>query len=116
MIPQDPVLFSGSVRFNVDPFAAAPDAAVLDALKDAKLADRVAGDRPLDEAVQIAIRSNFRESTVVCIAHRINTIADYDRVLVLDDGVVLEDGNPAELLSDPNSQFAKLAAAHDEGV
>ncbi|KAH8069812.1 ATPase [Aureococcus anophagefferens] len=107
MIPQDPVLFSGTVRFNVDPFAAAADGDVRDALRDARLDDKLAGDDPwgaplcltraclrksklllldeatsavdeaLDEAVQLAIRANFKHSTVICIAHRINTIADY---------------------------------------
>ena len=161
MIPQDPVLFSGTVRFNVDPFAAAADGDVRDALRDARLDDKLAGDDPLgapveeggrnfslgerqllclaraclrksklllldeatsavdealDEAVQLAIRANFKHSTVICIAHRINTIADYDRVLVLDDGNVVEDGAPAALMADPASKFAQLAAAHDEGV
>ena len=73
-------------------------------------------DEALDEAVQLAIRANFKHSTVICIAHRINTIADYDRVLVLDDGNVVEDGAPAALMADPASKFAQLAAAHDEGV
>ena len=73
-------------------------------------------DEALDAAVQVAIRSNFKSSTVICIAHRINTIVDYDRVLVLDDGNVLEDGNPATLMANPKSKFALLAAAHDEGV
>ena len=73
-------------------------------------------DEALDAAVQRAIRRTFRDATVVCIAHRINTIADYDRVLVLDDGEVVEDGVPAVLAKDPQSVFGGLARSHDEGV
>ena len=73
-------------------------------------------DEALDAAVQRAIRRTFRDATVVCIAHRINTIADYDRVLVLDDGEVVEDGVPAVLAKDPSSVFGGLARSHDEGV
>ena len=73
-------------------------------------------DEALDAAVQRAIRRTFRDATVVCIAHRINTISDYDRVLVLDDGEVVEDGVPAVLAKDPSSVFGGLARSHDEGV
>ena len=73
-------------------------------------------DEALDAAVQRAIRRTFRDATVVCIAHRINTISDYDRVLVLDDGEVVEDGVPAVLARDPQSVFGGLARSHDEGV
>ena len=71
-------------------------------------------DEALDAAVQRAIRRTFRDATVVCIAHRINTIHDYDRVLVLDDEVV-EDGVPAVLAKDPSSVFGGLARSHDAG-
>lgn len=44
-------------------------------------------------------------------AHRIDTIIDYDRVIVMDDGRVAELGSPKELMSMPNGQFASLVAA-----
>jgi len=53
---------------------------------------------------------------VVCIAHRINTILNYDRVIVLDAGNIVEDGSPADLTKDPASRFAQMAAAHAKGV
>ena len=72
-------------------------------------------DEALDAAVQRAIRRTFRDATVVCIAHRINTISDYDRVLVLDDGEVVEDGVRRCSRKTP-SVFGGLARSHDEGV
>ena len=157
MIPQDPVLFSGDVRFNIDPFHSSSDEDIRRALADAQLEGRTsldalveeggrnfslgerqllclaraclrrsklllldeatsAVDETLDAAVQRAIRCAFDEATVVCIAHRINTIADYDRVLVLDDGAVVEDGVPAVLAQDLASVFGGLSRSHDEGV
>ena len=123
MIPQDPVLFSGDVRFNVDPFNASSDEEVRRALVDAQLEARTsldaqveeggrnfslvsgscfvlaraclrrsklllldeatsAGDEALGAAAQGFARRTFRDATAVCIAHRITTISDYDRVLV----------------------------------
>jgi len=51
----------------------------------------------------------FRTSTIITIAHRIQTIADYDYVAVLDEGRLVEYGRPQVLLKDPNSAFYKLA-------
>jgi ABC-type multidrug transport system fused ATPase/permease subunit len=47
-------------------------------------------DRETDERIQRAIRSEFQESTLITIAHRLRTIMDYDRILVLDQGKVVE--------------------------
>jgi ATP-binding cassette subfamily C (CFTR/MRP) protein 1 len=47
---------------------------------------------------------------MLVIAHRVATVADADRVLVLDAGAVVEYGPPSELLADPASAFAQLAA------
>ncbi|KAG0152553.1 hypothetical protein CROQUDRAFT_55936 [Cronartium quercuum f. sp. fusiforme G11] len=55
-------------------------------------------DGKTDEEVQSVIRECFGESTVIVIAHRINTIMDCDRVIVLGEGKVIENGNPNELL------------------
>ncbi|KAI1302552.1 hypothetical protein EDD11_005598 [Mortierella claussenii] len=55
-------------------------------------------DFATDKAIQSAIQQEFENSTVICIAHRLNTIILYDRVLVLDHGKVLEYDTPANLL------------------
>jgi ABC-type multidrug transport system fused ATPase/permease subunit len=47
-------------------------------------------DRETDERIQRAIRSEFQESTLITIAHRLRTIMDYDRILVLDQGKVVK--------------------------
>ncbi|KAH9262239.1 hypothetical protein BASA82_000740 [Batrachochytrium salamandrivorans] len=62
-------------------------------------------DLATDDFIQKAIRRDFAKSTVLTIAHRLNTIADYDRILVLGAGKVLEFDRPALLLSNPNSFF-----------
>jgi ABC-type multidrug transport system fused ATPase/permease subunit len=58
-----------------------------------------------DTLIQRAIRQEFAEATILTIAHRLNTIIDYNRVLVLDMGRVREFDTPANLLRDPTSQF-----------
>ena len=47
-------------------------------------------DQATDERIQQALRSEFKESTLITIAHRLRTIMDYDKVLVLDEGKVVE--------------------------
>lgn len=51
-----------------------------------------------DAFIQGVIREQFRETTVITIAHRLITIADYDRVLVMKRGRVVEQGSPHSLL------------------
>ncbi len=51
----------------------------------------------------------FSDHTVLCIAHRISTIMNSDRVCVLDGGKLAEVGAPSELMQQPDSRFAKLA-------
>merc|ERR1719199_1138926 len=157
IIPQDPVLFSASLRFNVDPFDEYSDEEVLGALKKAELGALVksydkglqevlqeggsnlsVGQRQLvciarallrkprilvldeatasidnetDAAIQRQIRDGFVGSTTITIAHRLHTILDSDRVLVLDDGKVLEYDAPATLLADSASRFRALVDA-----
>ncbi|KAF5402962.1 hypothetical protein PHET_03006 [Paragonimus heterotremus] len=62
-----------------------------------------------DNLIQDTIRKEFSDCTVLTIAHRLNTIMDYDRILVLHDGRMLEVGNPRELIKDANSKFFALA-------
>ncbi|XP_074202385.1 multidrug resistance-associated protein 1 isoform X2 [Camelus bactrianus] len=144
IIPQDPVLFSGSLRMNLDPFSQYSDEEVWTSLELAHLKGFVSalpdklnhecaeggenlsvGQRQLvclarallrktkilvlDEAtaavdletdalIQSTIRTQFDDCTVLTIAHRLNTIMDYTRVIVLDKGEIRECGSPSDLL------------------
>jgi ATP-binding cassette subfamily C (CFTR/MRP) protein 4 len=155
IIPQEPVLFSGTMRKNLDPFDDYTDAVLWNALEEVELKDAVAdlpgglsahmseggsnfsvGQRQLvclaraivrnshilvlDEAtanvdpktdalIQSTIRRKFASCTVLTIAHRLNTIMDSDRVLVMEAGRVAEFAPPSQLLSDPDSMLSRLA-------
>ncbi|OQR85424.1 ATP-binding Cassette (ABC) Superfamily [Achlya hypogyna] len=150
IIPQDPVLFSGTIRSNLDPFERYDDAALWTAVKRAHLSSAVAalddkvdergqnfsvGERQLiciarallkkskvilmdeatasidpttDRLIQQSIREEFAECTTLTIAHRINTILDCDRILVMDKGAAAEFDAPAELLKNPSGLFTNL--------
>ncbi|ORZ34042.1 hypothetical protein BCR44DRAFT_1436994 [Catenaria anguillulae PL171] len=66
-------------------------------------------DHATDEIVQSTIRREFAQCTVMTIAHRIGTIMDADKILVLDCGQVVEYDSPANLLANPESVFYTLA-------
>ena len=55
-------------------------------------------DMKTDELIQRVIREQFCSTTVITIAHRLNTIADYDKILVMQKGRVEESGAPFELI------------------
>ena len=153
IIPQDPVVFSGTVRYNLDPFGEYPDADLWAALEEVQLREQVenfagkldaklaesggnlsVGQRQLtclaravlrrnrilimdeatanvdhqtDNLIQATIRSEFASCTVLTIAHRLNTIIDCDRVLVLDAGEILEFDAPYRLLKN-RAQFYEM--------
>lgn len=65
-------------------------------------------DFATDEAIQTAIRSEFRDSTLLTIAHRLSSVIDYDRLLVLSDGAVAEFDTPINLLRKDGSLFKSL--------
>ncbi|KAI0239976.1 Multidrug resistance-associated protein 1 [Lamellibrachia satsuma] len=155
IIPQDPVLFTGPLRMNIDPFNLYTDEEVWRSLEHAHLKDYVmslpsglqhncaeggenlsVGQRQLvclarallrkskilvldeataavdletDDLIQATIRTEFADSTVITIAHRLNTIMDYDRVLVLDNGTIKELGTPEALLKNKDSIFYGMA-------
>lgn len=67
-------------------------------------------DLQTDALIQNTIKKEFADSTVLAIAHRLNTILDYDIVMVLDKGRVVEMDSPSNLLSDKNSIFSSMAA------
>lgn len=154
IIPQEPILFVGTVRDNLDPFEM-QDADLWEALERAHLKNHIAslegglsskvsqngdsfsvGQRSLiclarallrktkilvldeataavdvetDELIQKTIRSEFKDRTILTIAHRIKTVIDSDKILVLDKGRVEEFEAPAVLLQRPDSLFYNLA-------
>ena len=155
IIPQDPVLFTGTLRLNLDPFEKHSDQQIWSALELAHLKPFVASleaglshpvseggdnlsvgqkqliclgrallrksrvivldeataavDIETDELIQTTIRKEFNDCTIVTIAHRLNTILDYDRVLVMNRGQVAEYDSPQVLLNDQNSIFFSMA-------
>ncbi|KAF9213044.1 hypothetical protein BGZ59_005984 [Podila verticillata] len=155
IIPQDPTLFAGTVRQNLDPFDELEDADLWEALERAHLKEHISslagelsfmvtqngdnfsvGQRSLiclarallrkskilvldeataavdvetDELIQKTIRKEFKERTILTIAHRIKTIMDSDKILVLEKGCVEEFESPATLVQNHESLFYKLA-------
>lgn len=51
-------------------------------------------DMQTDQFIQKCIKTKFRDVTVITIAHRLNTIADYDKIIVMDRGRIVEIGHP----------------------
>ncbi|XP_017890581.1 multidrug resistance-associated protein 4-like [Ceratina calcarata] len=138
IIPQQPFLFSESLRSNLDPFNEYEDAALWDSLRQVELNEIVLdqkvlqsgsnlsiGQRQLiclaravlknnrilvldeatanidshtDELIQSTIRTRFDDCTVITIAHRLHTIIDSDRIIVMDAGRIVEFGCPYDLL------------------
>jgi ABC-type multidrug transport system fused ATPase/permease subunit len=66
-------------------------------------------DYETDAIIQSTIRTMAQQSSIITIAHRINTIIDYDRILVLDAGKVVEFDSPQTLLNNRRSVFYSLA-------
>jgi ATP-binding cassette, subfamily C (CFTR/MRP), member 1 len=154
LLPQEPVLVSGSLRHNLDPLGDFDDLQLWDALEKVSMKATIeslegglsasvaeggsnfsTGQRQLltaarallrrtrvvvvdeassatdvttDAALQSAIRKCFHDSTVLTIAHRVHTIIDSDRVLVLDAGRIVELDTPEALLAKTDSVFASL--------
>ncbi|XP_022098722.1 multidrug resistance-associated protein 5-like [Acanthaster planci] len=157
VIPQDPVLFAGTVRFNLDPLNQHSDEEIWNALEKAYIKQTISaldnqlqapvtengenfsvGERQLmcmarvllrnskvllmdeataaidtetDSLIQQTIREAFKDCTMLIIAHRLNTVLDCDRIMVMDKGQISEFGKPEVLLSDPGSLFNKMLAA-----
>ncbi|XP_041846205.1 multidrug resistance-associated protein 5 isoform X2 [Melanotaenia boesemani] len=157
IIPQEPVLFIGTVRSNLDPWDQYSDLQIWEALEKTHIKEMVSqlphslysevtengenfsvGERQLlcvarallrnskilildeataaidtetDRLIQETIRSAFGSCTTLIIAHRLNTVMSCSRVLVLDNGQILEFDSPAALLADENSRFRAMIEA-----
>ncbi len=55
-------------------------------------------DMKTDDFIQKTLKTKFKNNTIITIAHRLNTIADYDKIIVMDKGRIVEKGRPFELL------------------
>ncbi|KAJ7771298.1 ABC protein [Mycena maculata] len=166
IIPQEPTLFSGTVRTALDPFSKYDDARLWDALRRSDLvetrpstpteldsstenrhrlsldtiieadgANLSVGERSLlslaralvkdsrvvildeatasvdletDNKIQRTIQTQFKDRTLLCIAHRLRTIISYDRILVLDAGKIAEFDTPINLFNQDDSLFRSL--------
>ncbi|KAJ2094181.1 Canalicular multispecific organic anion transporter 1, partial [Coemansia sp. RSA 922] len=71
-------------------------------------------DLETDKSVQELIRKEFSDSTVLTIAHRLETIMNSDRIIVMDKGAIAEIGTPQELLA-KDGMFAQLVKPSDFG-
>ncbi|KOB73389.1 ATP-binding cassette sub-family C member 4, partial [Operophtera brumata] len=116
IIPQEPVLFSASLRYNMDPFDNAGQRQLL-CLARAALArnkllvlDEATAnvDPNTDALIQKSIRKHFAECTVLTVAHRLHTVADSDRVIVMEAGEIVEAGHPHELLQNELGHFSRM--------
>ena len=67
-------------------------------------------DLETDDLIQATIRSEFKDCTILTIAHRLNTIMDYDRIMVLDNGSLIEFDSAKTLMEDQNSIFHSMAS------
>ncbi|GFU20326.1 multidrug resistance-associated protein 7 [Nephila pilipes] len=71
-------------------------------------------DYHTDSLIRHTVRMAFRRSTILVIAHRVETILDCDRVIVMKEGQIVEIDKPSSLLSDPNSEFHGLVYSKKE--
>ena len=159
VIPQDPMLFTGTLRFNLDPSEHFSDAEIWSSLDHVQLRGLIAslqgglfarvqedgnnfsvGEKQLlclarallrrtrilivDEAtanvdyvtdakIQNTLRNSFKNQTVISIAHRLNTVIDYDRIIVMERGEIVEVNSPHLLLEDDGSYLSKLVSQTD---
>jgi len=157
LVPQDPFIFSGSIRTNLDPFDEFTDSRIWKALQAVQMGEFIEslghglnymcttdgsnlsfGQRQLlcmarmivrqpslllldectsaidprtQELVQQAIRTCFPDTTLVVIAHRLETILDFDQIIVLEKGRVIEKGSVKALAHQTNGVFAGMVAS-----
>jgi ATP-binding cassette subfamily C (CFTR/MRP) protein 1 len=66
-------------------------------------------DLVTDLLIQSTIKEKFSKCTILTIAHRLQTVLDYNRIIVLENGKIVENGSPQTLLNKSNSIFYSLA-------
>jgi len=163
IIPQDPYLFCGTLRKNLDPFGQYGDAELWRALEEVHLKEKLTSspetaekglefefaeggtnfsvgqrqliclaravlrrgrilvmdeatanvDHDTDQLIQRTIRDRFKDCTVITVAHRLHTIIDCDRILVMKDGYVEELDEPHLLLRNPDSLLTAMVQNTD---
>lgn len=124
-VSQQPFLLKGSVRLNAYPIGATSDNAITAALQCVQVMELVSKnggfdtdiDSKTEETIQRLIRRKFASHTIISVAHRLDTIMDFDKVAVTDSGRIVEVDDPYALLDMPESAFAKLYRAElaDDG-
>lgn len=72
-------------------------------------------DRETERVMQEVIRREFKDYSVVAVSHRLDMIIDFDRVIVMDTGEIVEVGNPKKLASEEGSRFGELAKTGASG-
>ncbi|CAI2364032.1 unnamed protein product [Moneuplotes crassus] len=161
IIPQEPVLFKNTLRFNLDPKCQHSDSEIQKLLNRANLSHLLnrtadglnfsvaekgsnlsAGEKALvcicrailrknkivimdeatasidvntEETVQKLMKQEFKDSTVITVAHRLNTIMKSDKIAVLSFGELMEFGTPEELLRNKNSHFTEMVNRFSKG-
>ena len=65
-------------------------------------------DLNTEQIIQDLMNEEFKDSTVITVAHRLNTVIKSDKILVMGFGKVMEFDTPERLMNDPNSEFYSL--------
>lgn len=68
-------------------------------------------DQDTERVMQDIISAEFKRYTVIAVSHRLNMILDFDRVVVMEEGKIVETGNPAVLRRQETSRFGDLLRA-----
>ena len=154
VIPQTAILFTASIRENLDPFRLHTDQELIEVLEEFKLKEAIfnqglgldaelngetisfsAGQKQLlclaravlrrnkvimmdeatanvdnetDRIIQEAVKEKFKECTLIVIAHRIKTVINSDRIIVMENGMCKEYASPKELYEKKDSIFRML--------
>ncbi|RYP45042.1 hypothetical protein DL768_008557 [Monosporascus sp. mg162] len=116
-VTQEPFLVDGTIRENLSPWGdQVSDNDMVQALKQVDLWSKVPTghiDPVTDATIQRVIREGFPGRTIIMIAHRLQSLVEFDTVVVLESGCLIEIGPPKSLLSDASSSFSALYRASE---